>query len=224
MVASPAHRVFKDSLYAQLARIGKAIASPARLELLELLMQSERTVDSLATETGLSVANTSQHLQTLRAAGLIESRKAGLFVHYRLGDPSVFELCQSMRVVGERRLAELDRLVREHFASRGQMESISMQELLARSKDREIIVIDARPAHEYAAGHIAGAISLPIDELKNRLRELPKTKQFVAYCRGPYCIYADQAVEVLRASRRRASRLEAGLPEWRAAGFPTESS
>jgi rhodanese-related sulfurtransferase len=177
----------------------------------------------LATETGLSLANASQHLQTLREAGLVESRKAGLFVHYRLADPAVFELCRSLRVVGERRLADLDRLVRQHFTSREQMESVTMTELLARANEGSVVIVDARPAHEYEAGHIAGAVSVPIDELKERLRELPKNREVVAYCRGPYCVYADEAVQVLRAARRRAQRLEGGFPEWKAAGFPVES-
>jgi len=223
MMASAAQRTFKDGLYAQLARVGKAVASPHRLELLELLAQSERTVDSLATETGMSVANASQHLLTLRDAGLVESRKQGLFVHYRLSDPAVFELSRALRVVGERRLADLDRLVRHHSSDRADVAAVGMTELLARARAGQIVIVDTRPAHEYEAGHIAGAISVPIGELEQRLRRLPKSKQYVAYCRGPYCVYADQAVTALLASGRRARRLADGFPEWKAAGFPVET-
>ncbi|MEO8180444.1 MAG: metalloregulator ArsR/SmtB family transcription factor [Deltaproteobacteria bacterium] len=223
MLVDTAHRAFKDGLYGQFARIGKALASPHRLELLELLAQSERTVDSLAKETGLSMANASQHLQCLRDAGLIESRKAGLFVHYRLADDSVLLLTKSLRTVAERRLAELERLVREHFGERPDPEPVSMEELLDRARSGRIVILDARPALEYAAGHIAGALSAPLDELQERLRRLPKGKEYVAYCRGPYCVYADRAVQLLRASGRRARRLRDGFPEWKAAGMPVEA-
>jgi rhodanese-related sulfurtransferase/DNA-binding transcriptional ArsR family regulator len=214
------HRAFKDRLYGQFARLGKALASPHRIEMLELLAQSERTVDSLATEMGLSLANASQHLQALRQAALVESRKQGLFVYYRLVDPSVFDLCAALHTVAERRLADLNRLVREHFGDRSDAEPVRMQELLNRARASGVIILDARPAIEYQAGHIAGAISVPIDELQDRLRSLPKDKEYVAYCRGPYCIYAARAVDLLRKSRRRARRLREGFPEWRAAGFP----
>jgi len=215
-----AHRDFKDRLYGQLARLGKALSSPHRLEMLELLAQGERTVDSLATEIGLSLANASQHLQALRHAALVESRKDGLFVHYRLADPDVFELSSVVRSVAERRLAELDRLVHEHFANRADAEPVPMDELLKRARSKQVVILDTRPASEYIAGHIAGAISIPVDALQQRLKELTKSKDYVAYCRGPYCIYADRAVEILRAHGRRARRLAEGFPEWRSSGFP----
>jgi DNA-binding transcriptional ArsR family regulator/rhodanese-related sulfurtransferase len=215
-----AHRDFKDRLYAQFARVGKALGSPLRLEMLELLAQSERAVDSLAVEIGLSIANASQHLQVLRQAGLVESRKAGLFVYYRLADPAVFELCSVIRSVAEQRLADLERLVKQQFGASAQPEPVSMRGLLERIRASDVIVLDARPANEYHAGHIAGAISVPIDELQHRLRSLPRDREFVAYCRGPYCVYADRAVELLRKSRRRARRMVEGFPEWRAAGLP----
>jgi DNA-binding transcriptional ArsR family regulator/rhodanese-related sulfurtransferase len=218
---SSSHRDFKDRLYAQFARVGKALASPHRIEILELLAQAERTVDSLATEVGLSLANTSQHLQALRQAALVESRKEGLFVYYRLADPAVFELCAATRRVAECRLADLERLLNDHFGDRAQAEPIEMTDLLERLHSPDVIVLDARPANEYQAGHIAGAISVPIDELQEHLRSLPRDKDYVAYCRGPYCVYADRAVKLLTKNRRRARRLTGGLPEWRAAGFPT---
>ncbi len=219
-----AHRAFKDRLYRQFARIGKGLASPHRLEFLELLAQGERTVDSLAKETGLSLANASQHLLALREAGLVESRKQGLFVHYRLSDPSVFELSHAIRIVAERRLAELDRLVREHFGDRSNPKPVEMAELIERAKSGKVVILDTRPANEYAAGHIAGALSVPVDELKDRLGKLPKSKEYVTYCRGPYCIYADRAVELLRGSGRKARRLLDGFPEWKAAGLPINAT
>jgi DNA-binding transcriptional ArsR family regulator len=220
-MASDTHRDFKDRLYAQFARIGKALGSPRRLELLELLGQGERTVDSLAGEIGASIANVSQHLQALRQAALVESRKQGQFVYYRLADPAICDLCRALRTVSERRLAELDRLVRDHFGDRSG-EPVSMPELLKRARSADVVILDARPANEYEAGHIAGAISVPVADLRRRLKELPKTKEYVAYCRGPYCVYADQAVELLQAKGRRARRLLEGFPEWRAEGFPVE--
>ncbi len=215
-----AHREFKDRLYGQFARLGKALANPHRLEMLELLAQGERTVDSLATELGVSVANASQHLKALRQAALVESRKDGLFVHYRLADSEVFELSRVICSVAERRLAELERLVNEHFGHRGDAEPVPMDELLKRARSKQVVILDTRPAREYIAGHISGALSIPVDELQRHLKELTKSREYVAYCRGPYCIYADQAVESLRASGRRARRLVEGFPEWRSAGFP----
>jgi len=217
------HREFKSRLYAQFARVGKALGSPHRLEILELLGQGERTVDSLASEIGTSIANISQHLQALRRAALVESRKQGLFVHYRLADPAVSDLCRALRTVSERQLAELDRLVRDHFGDRGVAEPVSMPELLKRARSSEVVILDTRPPGEYEAGHIAGAISVPVADLRRRLKALPKNKEYVAYCRGPYCVYADQAVEFLQARGRRARRLLEGFPEWRAAGLPVES-
>jgi DNA-binding transcriptional ArsR family regulator/rhodanese-related sulfurtransferase len=214
------HRDFKDRLYAQFARVGKALGSPHRIEILELLAQGERTVESLATEVGLSLANTSQHLQALRQAALVEKRKEGLFMYYRLAEPAVFDLCATIRRVAERRLADLERLLNEHFGDRSEPAAVGMRDLLERMRSGGVIVLDARPAREYEAGHIAGAISVPIDELQERLRALPRDKEYVAYCRGPYCVYADRAVELLTKSRRRARRLMEGFPEWRAAGLP----
>jgi rhodanese-related sulfurtransferase/DNA-binding transcriptional ArsR family regulator len=222
-MAQDTHREFKDRLYGQFARIGKALSSPHRLEILELLAQSERTVDSLASEIGLSLANASQHLQTLRQAALVDSRKDGLFVYYRLASPDVFDLSKVLRTVAEGRLAELERLVHQHFGDRADAEAVPMAELLKRARSRQVVILDTRPANEYIAGHIPGAISVPVDELKQRLQQLTKGKEYVAYCRGPYCVYADRAVEMLKAHGRRARRLTDGFPEWRAAGLPVAS-
>jgi rhodanese-related sulfurtransferase/DNA-binding transcriptional ArsR family regulator len=217
------HRHFKDRLYGQFARIGKALASPHRLEILELLAQAERTVESLAEEIGVSLANASQHLQVLRQAALVESRKDGLFVYYRLAGAEVFDLSKVLRTVAEGRLAEFERLVREHFSGRDDAEAVPMAELLKRARSKQVVILDTRPASEYVAGHIPGAISVPVDDLKRRLQELTKGKEYVAYCRGPYCVYADRAVELLQANGRRARRLRDGFPEWRAAGLPVTS-
>jgi len=221
-MADAAHRRFKDRLYGQFARIGKALGSPHRLEVLELLAQSERTVESLANELHLSIANMSQHLQVLRAAGLVETRREGLFIHYRLADDAVVPLSAALRRVAERRLADLERLIRDEFKARSGTEAVSFEELLHRARRDDVVVLDTRPAHEYQAGHIPGALSVPVDELQHQLRRLPKGKKYVAYCRGPYCVYADRAVEILHASGRRARRLKEGFPEWKAAGHPVE--
>ena len=175
-MARDVHRDFKDRLYGQFARIGKALSNPHRLEILELLAQSDRTVESLATETGRSLANTSQHLQALRQAALVDSRKDGLFVHYRLAGDEVFELSKVLRTVAERRLADFERLVRDHFGERDDAEAVPMAELLKRARSRRSVILDTRPASEYLAGHIAGAISVPVDELKRRLQQLTTGK------------------------------------------------
>ena len=216
------HRAFKDRLYGELTRVGKAMANPHRLELLELLAQSERTVESLASETGMSIASASQHLQALKLGGLVEGRKEGLYVHYRLAHPSVYELTRAVRVVAEHQLAELERVVRGYFGDRSNTEAIGMQELLDRARSGQVVIVDTRPAREFVAGHIAGAISIPIDELEQGLGKLSKRKEYVAYCRGPYCAYADRAVELLKANGRRARRLDEGFPEWQASGLPVE--
>src|SRR6185295_6937030 len=212
-MATDPHRAFKNRLYAQFARVGKAIASPPRLELLELLAQGERTVDSLATELHTPIANVSQHLKALRQAALVETRRHGQFVSYRLADPAVSDLCRAVRTVSEQRLAELDRLVRDHFGQRDASEPVSMKELLKRARAEDVVILDTRPTNEYEAGHIAGAISVPVDELRRRLKELPTSKEYVAYCRGPYCVYADQAVKLLQSRGRNARRLLEGFPE-----------
>jgi rhodanese-related sulfurtransferase len=219
---STAHRKFKDRLYGQFASIGKALASPARLELLELLAQGPRTVEALANESGLSMANASQHLQVLRQSRLVESEKQGLFVEYRLAGKDVVELCHALRIVAETRNAELERLVRSHFGDRSECEPVRMEELLKRARKAEVVILDTRPAPEFAAGHIAGAISIPVEDLQHELRKLPKSKEYIAYCRGPYCVYADRAVEFLRKHGRSARRLLEGFPEWKAAGLPVE--
>lgn len=215
-----AKRPFKDALYEQFARIGKALANPKRLELIDVLAQGERTVESLAEEIEQSVANTSQHLQTLKAAQLLEVRRDGLYAHYRLADERVFGLWRALRDLGEARLAEVERVVSTFLEGRGDMETIDADALLERLERDEAVVLDVRPADEYRAGHVAGALSIPSDELEARLEEVPRDKPVVAYCRGPYCVFADEAVALLRTRGVRAARLREGFPEWRAAGLP----
>lgn len=216
------HRAFKDQLYAQFARAGKALGNGRRLELLDLLAQRERTVEDLARRAALSVANASQHLRLLHAAGLVEVRREGLFAHYRLADETVFRLWQALRTVGETRLAEVERTVATFLPERAGDEPIGAAELAGRLRDGGTIVLDVRPRDEYDAGHLPGARSVPLDELEGRLADLPPSQEIIVYCRGPYCVFADESVARLRARGYRARRLDAGLPDWRAAGLPVE--
>jgi rhodanese-related sulfurtransferase len=211
-------RVQKDALFEQFARVGKALASGRRLELLDLLAQGERTVDELAQESGLSLANASQHLRILRDAGLVEATRDGVFVRYALAGDDVLELWLRLRAVAADRLAEVERAARAHLG--GEVEGIGRRELMERVRSGDLVVVDVRPAHEFAAGHIRGARSIPIAELEARIAELPEEAEVVAYCRGPYCVYAHAAVRTLTAAGRRARRLEDGWPEWRLAGLP----
>jgi rhodanese-related sulfurtransferase len=213
-------RIFKDRVYEQLARIGKAVASPQRLELLDLLSQGPRTVENLAQEVQLTVANTSRHLQILRAARLIEAQKEGVFVRYHVPDEAVADFCRSLRILAASRLAELDQITQHFFKNHDTLEPIDRKALLARVRKGLVTVLDVRPAEEYRSGHIAGAISLPLPELQDRLAELPRDQDIVAYCRGPYCVLAAQAVELLRDHGFRVTRLEDGVADWRAHGLP----
>jgi len=212
----------KKRLYEQLARVAKALAQPGRLELLEALGQGERSVEGLATASGMSVANTSHHLQTLRDGGLVTSRREGLQVIYRLSDPAIPKLMSCLRSVAERQVAEVERIVRENFDSRDGLTPVKRDELLKLVKKGEAMVIDVRPPEEFAAGHIPGAINVPIEALPKRLKTLPKDQEIVAYCRGPYCMFALDAVATLRNKGYRARRLEEGFPEWKAERLPVE--
>lgn len=213
------NRRFKDAIYAQFARLGKAVSAPKRLELLDLLCQSPRTVEALAEQAAITVANASQHLQVLRAARLVEADKNGLYVEYRLADADVARFFKTLSGLAESRLAEVEQVTREFFERRGAMEGVPGEELLRRVKRGEVTVLDVRPAEEYRAGHIPGALSIPVGELSARLKELPKNREVVAYCRGPYCVMAVEAVEVLRKKGFKAHRLEQGVVDWRARGW-----
>jgi rhodanese-related sulfurtransferase/DNA-binding transcriptional ArsR family regulator len=217
------HRRFKDAIYEQLARVGKALSAPKRLELLELLSQGPRTVEGLAEQAALTIANASQHLQVLRAARLVDTEKKGLYVEYRIADDDVSRFLVALRTVAETRLAEVEQVTRRYFGARGAMDAVDGDELLRRVRSGEVTVLDVRPVEEYQAGHIPGAISIPVGELGKRLKELPKSRQVVAYCRGPYCVMAIDAVELLRKKGFKAERLEQGVNDWRARGWRVET-
>jgi rhodanese-related sulfurtransferase/DNA-binding transcriptional ArsR family regulator len=213
-------RQAKDALYEQFARIGKAVTSPRRIELLELLAQGERSVETLAGAAGLGVTTTSAHLQVLRGARLVATRREGTRILYRLVDDSVLALIDLVRRLARARLAEVDEVVDAYFSARDTLAPVGRDELLARTERAEVVVLDVRPREEFEAGHIPGAISIPLDELRERLGELPRGLEVVAYCRGPYCVLAPQAVELLAERGIHARRLDEGLPEWRLAGLP----
>jgi rhodanese-related sulfurtransferase len=208
-----------DPVYQQLARIGQSLASAPRLALLDLLRQAPRTVEDLAREAGLSVANASQHLKVLRQARLVEAEKRGVFVTYRVADEAV-DFFAALRELGEARLAEVRQIADDFTARRRDLEAVDRQDLIARIRAGEAIVLDVRPAEEYEAAHIAGALSVPLRELEKRLGELPFGREVVAYCRGPYCVLAPEAVRLLRARGFRAVALGDGVAEWRARGLP----
>lgn len=213
----------KTAIYEQIARIGQATGSPNRLELLDLLSQGPRTVDALARQTGQSVAATSHHLQVLRRARLVEARKAGLYVTYRLADPQVGEFFLQLRGLAESRLAEVQHVTRQYLEGRGALEPVGNDELVRRVRDGEVTLIDVRPREEYVAAHIPGAISVPLADLGKRLSTFQKRRDIVAYCRGPYCVMALDAVDLLRRKGFRAHRLEHGVPEWRAQGWRVDT-
>ncbi len=218
-MALPSRR-FQNAIYEQLSQIGKALASPARLELLDLLCQGPRRVEALAREAGLGLANASQHLRVLRAARLVEAEKHGLFVTYRLAGEQVCSFYLGLRSLAEERLAEIRQIVRQFMEGRESMEPIEKKALLERVRQGAVTVLDVRPREEYVSGHIPGAISVPLKELEQCFATLPRDREIVAYCRGPYCVLAVEAVETLRARGFRAVRLDEGVPEWRRRGWP----
>ncbi len=215
---------FKKDLFRQFTRVGKALANPHRLELLEFLAQGERSVEALARVAGLSVANASQHLQQLRHAGLVTSRREGLRVYYRLSGKDVIALIDALRAVAERHLAEVERLVRTFLTVKDELEPVAREELLDRVRAGLVTVLDVRPPEEYAAGHLPNAINVPLEELERRLTELDPTQEVIAYCRGPHCVLAFDAVARLRARGLNARRLQDGYPEWVLAGLPVEKA
>ena len=214
------HRAFKDRIYEQLGRLGKSLASPKRLEMLDVLSQGPHTVESLARATGQTLANASQHLKALRTARLVEAEKQGLYVTYRLAGPEVGEFFLAFRRLAESRLAEIERITRLYLGSRNMLEGVDQATLLERVRSGAVLVLDVRPAQEYRSAHIPGALSVPLAELEQRLARLPRRRQIVAYCRGPYCVMSVEAVEILRRHGRKAARLEIGVPEWRDRGLP----
>jgi rhodanese-related sulfurtransferase len=212
----------KEQLYHLFTQVASAMSNPHRLELLDLLVQAPRTVEELASEAQMSVANTSQHLQRLKQAHLVVNTREGLYVRYHLSDPAVARLWLELRGVAEQQLAEVERTLDAYRERRHEFEKISADELQRRMSKNQVVLLDVRPEVEYQAGHLPGAISIPLDELGRRLDELPKSKSIVAYCRGPYCVFADEAVGLLTAKGRKAARLEEGIAEWQAAGLALE--
>jgi rhodanese-related sulfurtransferase len=216
------HREFKDRIFGQFARVGMALSSPRRLEIVDLLAQGERTVEKIAGETSMSVASASQHLQALKAARMVEARREGLYMHYRLADEDVFRTWQAVRALAESRLSEVDGVVEAYLVDRDALEAVESEDLLERLRGGSVVILDVRPEEEYRAGHIPGALSVPLEALEAVLKTLPRDREVVAYCRGPYCVFSDEAVAFLRARGYRARRLRQGLPDWRAAGMPVE--
>jgi rhodanese-related sulfurtransferase len=222
MDKAAANREFKDAVFHHFARIGQALSSPKRLEILDVLAQGERDVETLAHESGATVANTSRHLQVLKQARLVETRREGVRIFYRLADPQVLRCWKSLQELAVSRLAEVNEVARRYFEGRDGMEPVQRVELMRRARKGEVVVIDVRPAEEFESGHIKGSMSIPLPELKRRINEIPANREVVAYCRGPYCVLAAEAVSLLRRAGLRAVRLADGLPEWREAGLPVE--
>jgi rhodanese-related sulfurtransferase/DNA-binding transcriptional ArsR family regulator len=216
-------REVKDSLFAEFARVGQALGNPKRVELLELLAQGERGVEALAAAAEMTVTNTSAQLKVLREAGMVVSRREGKRIFYRLSGNEVLDLVISLRDLALARSAEVRQLVNENFAALDDLEPVGHTELLARAERNEVVIVDVRPTEEFEAGHIPGAVSIPIDELDAKVVQLPRDREIVAYCRGPFCVLAPRAVAILRAHGFHARRLDEGLPEWRLSGLPTAS-
>ena len=213
---------FKRDLFAQFARVGKAMSNGNRLEILEFLAQGERNVDELARISGITVANTSQHLQQLRQAGLVVSRKEGLKVYYSISGDDVVTLMNALRMVADRHIAEVERLVQTYLTVKDDLEPIPRAELINRIKEGSVVVLDVRPTEEYSSGHVPGAVNVPLNELEEYLQKLDTTHEVVAYCRGSHCILAFDAVARLREKGLQARRMEDGFPEWRLSGMPVE--
>ena len=214
----------KRAMFEQLAGVARSLGSAHRLELLELLAQTERSVEELASLSGLTLANASQHLQQLRRFGVVEARREGQRVIYKLADPEVVVLLGALSRVTQRNVGAVEKVLNSYFRERDNLEPVSRKELLRRMRDGLVTLIDTRPEEEFTAGHLPGAINVPLSDLKRRLRELPRDQEIVAYCRGPYCVLSYEAVAELRRRGFKAFRLEDGFPEWKAAGLPVEDS
>jgi rhodanese-related sulfurtransferase/DNA-binding transcriptional ArsR family regulator len=215
-------RDFKDKIYNELAKITKALANPHRLEIIELLAQGDYSVEQISIQTSLSVANTSQHLQVLKTAQLVDVTRNGNFIHYRLANTNVFKAWKALRELGIERIASIEKLVKDFRQSKFKFESVTIAQLSKKIESGKITIVDVRPEIEYLKGHIANSISIPIDELSERLKELPKRNEIIAYCRGPFCVYADEAVALLTKSGYKAVRLEEGFPDWASMNLPVE--
>jgi rhodanese-related sulfurtransferase/biotin operon repressor len=208
-------REFKDRIYTVLSVLVKAMANPHRLEIIDLLGQAERSVEEIAHETGMSVANASQHLQTLKQANLVQVKRNGNFIIYRLASENVYKSWKDLRTIGVETLGEVDKLVKNFRSERNSLEPVTMEQLLTKMRSRNVVLLDVRPEQEFDAGHIPNAINIPIDRLAARIKELNKTKQYIAYCRGPFCVFADDAVRLLTKKGFKAQRLEEGYLDWK---------
>jgi rhodanese-related sulfurtransferase/DNA-binding transcriptional ArsR family regulator len=215
-------REFKNKIYEELARITKALANPHRLEIIELLAQGDYSVELIALQTDLSVANASQHLQVLKAAQLVDVTRDGNFIYYRLSNINVFKAWKALRELGVERIAAVEKLVRDFRQSKAKVDSVTIDQTVKKIRAGKVTLLDVRPTTEFDAGHIARAISIPIDELPKRLKELPKRNEIIAYCRGPFCVYADEAAALLNKAGYKATRLEEGFPDWNVMGLPVE--
>ena len=217
-------RDFKNKVYEELAKITKALANPHRLEIVELLAQREFSVEHIANQTNLSIANASQHLQVLKAAQLVDITRQRNFIHYRLANTNVFKAWKALRELGVERIATIEKLVKDFRQSKFKFESVTIDQLIKKIESGRITILDARTEAEFNSGHIANAVSIPIDQLPKRLKELPKRNEIIAYCRGPFCVYADEAVAILTKAGYKATRLEEGFPDWSVMGLPVEST
>jgi rhodanese-related sulfurtransferase/DNA-binding transcriptional ArsR family regulator len=217
-------RDFKNKVYEELAKITKALANPHRLEIIELLAQGEFPVEQIASQTSLSVANASQHLQVLKTSQLVDVTRQGNFIYYRLANKNVFKAWKALRELGVERIATIEKLVRDFRHSKFKFESVTIDELIKKIASGKITILDVRPETEFNSGHIAMAVSIPLHELPKRLKELPKKNEIVAYCRGPFCVYADEAVVILNRAGFKAKRLEEGFPDWHLLGLPVEQN
>lgn len=217
-------RQFKDTVYRELARITKSLANPHRLEIVELLAQGEFSVEQIAGQTNLPIANASQHLQVLKNAHLVEINRQGNFIFYRLSNDNVFKAWKALRELGVERISSIEKVVKEFRKSKFDFETVTIDKLIEKLNSGKVTIVDVRPESEYKQGHIANAISIPIEELSKRLKELPKRSEIIAYCRGPFCVYADEAVALLTRAGYQANRLEAGFPDWKLQNLPVEVS
>lgn len=215
-------RIFKDRVYAILANMVKAMANPHRLEVVDLLGQGEKTVEEISAETSMAIANTSQHLQVLKAADLVEIRREGNHIYYRLAHEEIYRAWQTLRQLGLNHIVEMEKVIQAFREKRNSLEALKIDELLARIKAKNVVVLDVRPEKEFNNGHIPGAINIPAEELSKRSAKLPKNKEYVAYCRGPFCVFADEAVSLLTKKGFKAKRLIEGFPDWKLKGLPVE--
>jgi rhodanese-related sulfurtransferase/DNA-binding transcriptional ArsR family regulator len=213
-------RAFKEGVYSGIALMTKALSSPNRLEIIDLLAQGEKTVENISAEIGASVANTSQHLQVLKNARLVSTRKQGHFIYYNLANPSVFQAWQALRSLSIRQIPQVEKVINDFRQEKDTLAGVTMEQLVEKMKSDQLVLLDVRPAEEYALGHIPQAISVPPGEWESRLNTLPREKEIIAYCRGPFCVFADEAVAVLKSKGYQAIRLEEGFPDWKLRGLP----